>query len=302
MSQDWARLAQMFSRYLTLERSLSANSIEAYTSDIQKLQQWCELQLGGASPVLINSNQLQDFSAWLAEIGFSAISQARIISGVRSFYKFLLLEGIIQENPADFLEPPKTGRKLPVVLSAEEIDVMIASIDRTEPSGERDVAMLEVLYSCGLRVSELVGLRTTDLYLDEQYMRVIGKGNKERLVPIGNRALKHLKIYRNEIRVHLNISPLYRDIVFLNLRGGKLSRQSIFLLIKKLALRTGIKKNISPHTFRHSFATHLVEAGADLRAVQEMLGHESITTTEIYTHLDRNYLADTLVKFHPRSY
>jgi integrase/recombinase XerD len=301
MSRSWADFNLMFARYLTLERSLSVNSIEAYTADIRKLEEWASTQLPAASPLGVTAKQLEQFSAWLAEIGFTPLSQARIISGVRSFYRFLLLEGFIKESPADFLEPPKTGRKLPVVLSPEEIDGMIAAIDRTTSAGERDVAMLETLYSCGLRVSELVGLRINDVHFDEAYVKVLGKGNKERLVPLGNRAMKHLKIYKNEVRVHGVVQPQFRDIMFLNLRGSMLSRQSVFLLIKKLAQQTGIQKNISPHTFRHSFATHLVEAGADLRAVQEMLGHESITTTEIYTHLDRNYLADTLVKFHPRS-
>jgi integrase/recombinase XerD len=211
------------------------------------------------------------------------------------------MENLIPESPADFLEPPKTGRKLPVVLSSDEIDGMIAAIDRSKPGGERDVAMLETLYSCGLRVSELIGLKLTDIFFDDQYLKVLGKGNKERLVPIGDRATKHILIYKEQVRIQQNIQNSSRDIVFLNLRGSKMSRQSVFLLIKKLARETGIKKVISPHTFRHSFATHLVEAGADLRAVQEMLGHESITTTEIYTHLDRNYLAETLLKFHPRS-
>lgn len=301
MSRSWADFNLMFARYLTLERSLSVNSIEAYTADIRKLEEWASTQLPAASPLGVTAKHLEQFSAWLAEIGFTPLSQARIISGVRSFYRFLLLEGFIKESPADFLEPPKTGRKLPVVLSPEEIDGMIAAIERTTSAGERDVAMLETLYSCGLRVSELVGLRINDVHFDEAYVKVLGKGNKERLVPLGNRAMKHLKIYKNEVRVHGVVQPQFRDIMFLNLRGSMLSRQSVFLLIKKLAQQTGIQKNISPHTFRHSFATHLVEAGADLRAVQEMLGHESITTTEIYTHLDRNYLADTLVKFHPRS-
>ena len=301
MSRSWADFNLMFARYLTLERSLSANSIEAYTADIRKLEQWATAQVPALQPLSISSKQLEQFSAWLAEIGFTALSQARIISGVRSFYRFLLLEGFIKESPADFLEPPKTGRKLPVVLSPDEIDAMIAAIDRTSSAGERDVAMLETLYSCGLRVSELVGLRINDVHFDDAYVKVLGKGNKERLVPLGNRAMKHMKIYKNEVRVHGAVAHQFRDIMFLNQRGGMLSRQSVFLLIKKLALQTGIQKNISPHTFRHSFATHLVEAGADLRAVQEMLGHESITTTEIYTHLDRNYLAETLVKFHPRS-
>ncbi|MBS3914883.1 MAG: site-specific tyrosine recombinase XerD [Bacteroidetes bacterium] len=301
MNSDWAEISESFARYLLLERSLSGNSIEAYNNDVRKLQEWAALKNIHKSPLEFDINLLQDFSAYLADMGFSAMSQARIISGIRGFYKFLVMDNRLAESPADFLEPPKTGRKLPVVLSADEIDEMILQIDRSNPSGERDVAMMETLYSCGLRVSELVGLQITDVHFDEQYLRVIGKGNKERLVPIGNRALKHLKIYTREVRIHQNVQQNSRNIVFLNVRGGKLSRQSVFLLIKKLALNAGIKKVISPHTFRHSFATHLVEAGADLRAVQEMLGHESITTTEIYTHLDRNYLAETILKFHPRS-
>lgn len=301
MSEKWADLLEDFARYLLLERSLSSNSIEAYTRDVSKLFEWAEIEGNKKSPLNWDIKTLKKFSAFLAETGFSALSQARIISGVRGFYKFLVLDNRLDESPADFLEPPKTGRKLPVVLSEEEIDTMISLIDRTTASGERDVAMLETLYSCGLRVSELVGLQLTDVHFDESYLRVLGKGNKERLVPVGARALKHIGIYTKQVRVHQNIDPKCRNTVFLNLRGKELSRQSVFLLIKKLATEAGIKKTISPHTFRHSFATHLVEAGADLRAVQEMLGHESITTTEIYTHLDRNYLADTILKYHPRS-
>jgi integrase/recombinase XerD len=234
-------------------------------------------------------------------MGFQATSQARIVSGVRAFYKYLVLDDWLAESPADFLEPPKVGRKLPVVLSPEEIDAMINTIDRSTDEGERNVAMLETLYSCGLRVSELVGLKITHVHLNEQYVQVLGKGNKERLVPISQRALKHIQLYTNNIRNKLDITKSHRDTVFLNRYGRGLTRQSVFLFIKKAAMLAGIDKVISPHSFRHSFATHLVEAGADLRAVQEMLGHESITTTEIYTHLDRNYLADTLIKFHPRS-
>jgi len=301
MSGHWNSHFKQFRQYLLLEKSLAEPSIEAYLHDLEALRKWSELRGMNRHPETFNLQDLTAFSAWLAEIGFSATSQARILSGIRGFYRFLVLQNEIQESPADFLEPPKTGRKLPVVLSPQEIDGMIAAIDRSKPEGERDVAMLETLYSCGLRVSELVGLKTTDIFQDDSYLRVIGKGNKERLVPIGGRALKHINLYRDTIRRHMNIQPGSRDIVFLNRRGSKLSRQSVFLLIKSLAGKTGISKNISPHTFRHSFATHLVEAGADLRAVQEMLGHESITTTEIYTHLDRSYLADTIHKFHPRS-
>ena len=301
MSLSWQRSFSEFRNYLMLERSLSANSIEAYLRDVHALKQWVDLKQPNALPVDLKIAELTEFSAWLAELGFSPGSQARILSGIRSFYRFLVLQDDIPESPADFLEPPKMGRKLPVVLSPDEIDRMIAAIDRSKPEGERNVAMLETLYSCGLRVSELISLKLTDVHEDESYVRVIGKGNKERLVPIGKRALKHIGIYKSQVRVHLNICSESRDLVFLNRRGAGLSRQSVFLLTKELAMLAGISKKISPHTFRHSFATHLVEAGADLRAVQEMLGHESITTTEIYTHLNRSYLAETLVKFHPRS-
>jgi integrase/recombinase XerD len=301
MSTTWQRSFSEFRHYLVLEKSLSVNSVEAYLRDVQALSKWVELKKPGALPTELKIAELTSFSAWLAELGFSPGSQARILSGIRSFYRFLVLQDDIPESPADFLEPPKTGRKLPVVLSPDEIDRMIACIDRSKPEGERNVAMLETLYSCGLRVSELVSLRLPDIHEQEAYVRVIGKGNKERLVPIGKRALKHINIYKTQVRIHLDINSDSRDLVFLNRRGGKLSRQSVFLLAKDLAMQAGISKKISPHTFRHSFATHLVEAGADLRAVQEMLGHESITTTEIYTHLDRSYLAETLLKFHPRS-
>lgn len=296
----WISAKQRFKQYLQLERSLSVNSVEAYLADLEKFELWSESQ-GWKGPLDMNQQRIQKFPEWIADLGFQATSQARIISGVRSFYKFLVMEDSLAESPADFLEPPKTGRKLPVVLSEEEIDAMIAAVDRSTAEGERNVAMLETLYSCGLRVSELVGLRMTQVHAMEGFVQVVGKGNKERLVPVGGRALKHIRLYVDQVRVHLNVQPSARDIVFLSKRGGPVSRQSVFLIIKALALKAGVRKNISPHTFRHSFATHLVEAGADLRAVQEMLGHESITTTEIYTHLDRNYLADTLLKFHPRS-
>jgi integrase/recombinase XerD len=296
----WIGPKQRFKQYLQLERSLSLNSVEAYIADLDKFELWSIAQ-GWSGPLDMDQQRIQKFPEWVADLGFQATSQARIISGVRSFYKFLVMEDSLAESPADFLEPPKTGRKLPVVLSEEEIDGMISAVDRSTAEGERNVAMLETLYSCGLRVSELVGLRMTQVHAAEGFVQVVGKGNKERLVPVGGRALKHIRIYVDQVRVHLNIQAGARDIVFLSKRGGPVSRQSVFLFIKALALKAGVRKNISPHTFRHSFATHLVEAGADLRAVQEMLGHESITTTEIYTHLDRNYLADTLLKYHPRS-
>lgn len=276
------------------------NSVEAYIADLDKFELW-SISQGWKGPLDMDQQRIQKFPEWIADMGFQATSQARIISGVRSFYKFLVMEDSLAASPADFLEPPKTGRKLPVVLSEEEIDEMISAIDRSSAEGERNVALLETLYSCGLRVSELVGLQITQVHVTEGFVQVLGKGNKERLVPVGARALKHIRLYVDQVRVHINIKSGARDIVFLSKRGGPMSRQSVFLLIKSLAIKAGVRKNISPHTFRHSFATHLVEAGADLRAVQEMLGHESITTTEIYTHLDRNYLADTLLKFHPRS-
>ncbi len=300
MTKVWDESILGFKQYLQLERSLSPNSVEAYISDIEKFRVWSE-SLGCNGPFDSDKQRIQKFPEWISDMGFQATSQSRIISGVRSFYKFLVLEDALAESPADFLELPKTGRKLPVVLSFEEIDAMILAVDRSLPEGERNVAILETLYSCGLRVSELVGLGITQVHADEQYIQVLGKGNKERLVPIGTRALKHIKLYMKECRIHIDVKPSSRDIIFLSKRGVQMSRQSVFLFIKSLAIKAGIKKNISPHTFRHSFATHLVEAGADLRAVQEMLGHESITTTEIYTHLDRHYLADTVLKFHPRS-
>jgi integrase/recombinase XerD len=296
----WDEAILGFKQFLTLEKSLSKHSIEAYCRDIEKLKYW-SADMGFATPLSLTKKNLEQFSAFIAEMGFQATSQARVVSGVRAFYKFLVLDDFLTESPADFLEPPKTGRKLPVVLSPEEIDAMILSIDRSTDEGERNVAMLETLYSCGLRVSELVGLQLTHVHVNEQFIQVLGKGNKERLVPISERALKHIQLYTINIRNKLDISKQHRDLVFLNRYGRGLTRQSVFLFIKKAAQMAGIDKVISPHTFRHSFATHLVEAGADLRAVQEMLGHESITTTEIYTHLDRNYLADTLVKYHPRS-
>lgn len=299
-SQAWLFAKQRFKQYLQLERSLSLNSVEAYIADLDKFELW-SISQEWKGPLDMDQQRIQKFPQWIADMGFQATSQARIISGVRSFYKFLVMEDSLAASPADFLEPPKTGRKLPVVLSEEEIDEMISAIDRSSAEGERNVALLETLYSCGLRVSELVGLQITQVHVTEGFVQVVGKGNKERLVPVGARALKHIRLYVDQVRVHINIKSGARDIVFLSKRGGPMSRQSVFLLIKSLAIKAGVRKNISPHTFRHSFATHLVEAGADLRAVQEMLGHESITTTEIYTHLDRNYLADTLLKFHPRS-
>jgi integrase/recombinase XerD len=295
----WESYKKGYKAYLQLEKSLSNNSVEAYLHDIEKLTDFLQLTNDLKAPSQIKLKDLEAFVKWVAELGMTAGSQARIISGLRSFYKYCLLENIITTDPTALLESPKLKRKLPDVLSFEEIEQMISEIDLSKPEGGRNKAILETLYSCGLRVTEIVNLRISCLYLDVGFIRVIGKGDKERLVPIGSDAIKYINIYRNDIRVHINVSPGNEDVLFLNRRGSKLTRVMIFLIIKDLAQKAGITKNISPHTFRHSFATHLVEGGADLRAVQEMLGHESITTTEIYTHLDREFLRSTLQQFHP---
>lgn len=295
----WDSYKKGFKAWLQLEKSLSANSVEAYLHDIDLLTQYLLATKQTKSPDEIVLKDLQLFLQWIGELGMTAGSQARIISGIRSFYKYCLLEVITTNNPIELLEAPKTSRKLPPVLALEEIAGMIGKIDLSKPEGGRNKAILETLYSCGLRVSEVVNLRLSCLYLDLGFIRVIGKGDKERLVPIGRDAVKYINIYRNEIRVHVPVKKGEEDILFLNKNGKRLSRIMIFYIIKELAKQAGITKNISPHTFRHSFATHLVEGGADLRAVQEMLGHESITTTEIYTHLDREFLRETLNKFHP---
>jgi integrase/recombinase XerD len=295
----WEPYKKGFKAYLQLERSLSENSIEAYLNDIEKLTTY--LQTGGQlkNPSELKLPDLQKFVQWVAELGMTSTSQARIISGIRTFYKYCLLEDISPVDPTTLLEAPKLKRALPDVLSFEEIENIIAQIDVSTAEGTRNKAILETMYSCGLRVSELVNLKLSQLYLDVGFIRVIGKGNKERLVPIGSSAIKYINIYRSTIRVHQPIQTGEEDILFLNRRGKRLTRVMIFLIIKELVKKAEIKKNISPHTFRHSFATHLVEGGADLRAVQEMLGHESITTTEIYTHLDREFLRKTLEQFHP---
>lgn len=287
--------------YLKLEKSLSPNSIEAYENDIKKLLSYSHISTPSLSLKNMSLQNLQAFIQWLAELGLSARSQARIISGVKAFYRFLLLENIIEDDPTDLLELPKLGRKLPETLSLMEIDSMIGEIDRSKPEGERNKAILETLYSCGLRVTELVELKISNIYPEESFIRVIGKGDKERLVPIGQHALHQIALYVDQVRVHVDVKRGYEDFVFLNRRGAKLTRNMIFIIIKDLADRAGIHKNISPHTFRHSFATHLVEGGADLRAVQEMLGHESIITTEIYTHLDRSFLRAEILNHHPRN-
>jgi len=295
----WEAYKKGFKAYLQLEKSLSDNSVEAYLHDIEKLTSYLQQTAQLSTPQQLTLKDLEQFVQWISELGMTAGTQARIISGLKSFYKYCLLEQISTSDPTALLESPKLKRHLPDVLSFGEIESIINAIDLSKPEGGRNKAILETLYSCGLRVSELVNLTLSSLHLDVGFIRVIGKGDKERLVPIGSEAIKYITIYKENIRVHVAVKPGNEDILFLNRNGAKLSRVMIFLIIKKLAKEAGITKSISPHTFRHSFATHLVEGGADLRAVQEMLGHESITTTEIYTHLDREFLRTTLQQFHP---
>ena len=295
----WEPYKKGYKAYLQLERSMSEHSVDAYLHDVDKLTQWIQLSKDLKSPADIDLKDLQAFVKWIGELGMTANSQARIISGIRSFYKYCLMEQICRQDPSTLLEAPKTKRKLPDTLSFEEIELVIAQVDQSSPEGPRNKAILETMYSCGLRVSELIHLKLSCFYPDLGFIRVTGKGDKERLVPIGRDAIKYLLLYMNHIR---NLQPIqkgFEDIIFLNRRGKGLSRVMIFYIIKEMVLKAGIQKTVSPHTFRHSFATHLVEGGADLRAVQEMLGHESITTTEIYTHLDRDFLRDTLQRFHP---
>lgn len=299
---NWQQAIKSFQAYLRLERSLSSNSIEAYTRDIDKLAQFATVdpqnQIG---PEKVTLADLRRFLVWINELGMLPTSQARILSGIKAFYKYMLMEDLIVSDPSELLEAPKTQRKLPDTLSYDEINRLISIIDLSKPEGPRNKAIIEVLYSCGLRVSELTELKISNLYLDIEFIKVTGKGDKERLVPIGGAAIKALKIWLHELRTHVSIKKGEEDMVFLNRRGSRLSRVYIFMLLKDLAILAGVHKNISPHTLRHSFATHLVEGGADLRAVQEMLGHESITTTEIYTHLDRDYLRSTINQYHPRA-
>ena len=295
---SWEGTIRQFKDYLRLERSLSPNSVEAYVRDIQKLAQF---SAHSCEPTAVNEVHLQNFLEWINELGMTPHTQARVLSGLKAFYKYLLFENRMTTDPTALIEGPKLGRKLPDTLSFYEIEQLLAAIDMSSAEGQRNRAMLETLYSSGLRVSELVDLKLSNVYFDLGFLRVIGKGNKERLVPVGRDALKHIRLYIEEVRVHIAVKKGNEGYVFLNRRGSKLSRVMIFTIIKKLAADTGLKKSISPHTFRHSFATHLIEGGADLRAVQEMLGHESITTTEIYTHLDREYLKQVIQEFHPRS-
>lgn len=295
----WEAYKKGFKSYLQLEKSLADHTVEAYLHDLEKLTQYLQERSNLLTPSNLALTDLQGFVHWIAELGMTPASQARIISGIKSFYRYCLLEKISDTDPSTLLEAPKLKRALPDVLSFDEIEQIIAQIDLSKPEGGRNKAILETLYSCGLRVSELVNLRISQLYLDVGFIRVIGKGDKERLVPIGQSAAKYINLYRQTQRQHQQVASGHEDVLFLNRNGRKLSRVMIFLIIRELTQQAGIKKNVSPHTFRHSFATHLVEGGADLRAVQEMLGHESITTTEIYTHLDREFLRKTLENYHP---
>lgn len=297
---SWSSYIKGFKSYLQLEKSLSGNSVEAYLRDVDKFVRYMDMKQLKLNVDEVTLSHLEDFIKWINEIGMDAHSQARIISGIRAFYKYLLMEDVLSVNPTELLLTPKLSRKLPDTLSIEEINALIDTIDQSTPEGVRNKAMLETLYGCGLRVSELVNLRISDMFLDVEFIKVIGKGNKERLIPIGSQAIKYITLYKDNVRVHLTPKKGEEDILFLNKRGSRLSRVMVFYIIKACAAKMGLKKTISPHTFRHSFATHLIEGGADLRAVQEMLGHASITTTEIYTHLDRDFLRSTIMQFHPR--
>ncbi len=296
---NWAPYKKGFKSFLQLEKSLSAHSVEAYLRDIDKLTNYLESNEEALSPAEVSLQHLQSFIQCIGEMDMAPTSQARIISGIKAFFKYCLLEQICTVNPTTLLPSPKTRRKLPDVLSFDEIELLIGHLDLSKPEGGRNKAILETMYSSGLRVTEAINLKISCLYLDVGFIRVVGKGDKERLIPIGSDAIKFIKIYKDTIRIHQAPAKNCEDILFLNNRGKGLSRVMIFYIIKDLILKSGIKKSISPHSFRHSFATHLVEGGADLRAVQEMLGHESITTTEIYTHINREYLRDTLDRFHP---
>ncbi|WP_268225285.1 site-specific tyrosine recombinase XerD [Sinomicrobium oceani] len=297
---NWKQALKDYGHYLKIERGLSANSLENYTLDVRKLILFLDTHHIDQSPVTITAETVQQFVYEIAK-EVNTRSQARILSGLRSFFSYLIFEDYRKDNPMELIESPRIGRKLPDTLSQEDIDLLIAAIDLSTPEGERNRAMLETLYSCGLRVSELTALRISDLFFEEGFIKVTGKGDKQRFVPIAPVTQKLIELYRSEIRVHIPAQKGHEDILFLNRRGKQLTRAMIFTIIKRLAEKTGLKKNISPHTFRHSFATHLLQNGADLRAIQQMLGHESITTTEVYMHVDRSQLAEVMQKFHPRS-
>lgn len=296
---DWQQTLKDYQNYLRLERGLSKNSIVNYSLDVKKLMRWMETNEIKLSPIAISEETLQQFIYEIAK-QLNPRSQSRLISGLKGFFNYLIFEDYRETNPLELIESPKLGRKLPDTLALEEVDSLISAIDLSSKQGERNRAILETLYGCGLRVSELTDLRISDLYFDEGFIKVTGKGNKERLVPIGPITEKYITIYRKEIRLHQDIDSQAKDTLFLNRRGKPLTRAMIFTIVKRLAEKAGIRKTISPHTFRHSFATHLLENGADLRAIQQMLGHESITTTEIYTHIDRKHLTEVMNKFHPR--
>lgn len=296
---DWSRYIKDFVSYLKIEKGLAENSIEAYLNDVKKLEDFTTST--SLSPKDVTYNHLQQFVVELYDLGLSARSQSRIISGVKQFFNFLILEDVIEVDPTTLLETPKIGRKLPEVLTVEEIDALIGAIDLSKPEGHRNKAILETLYSCGLRVSELVNLQFEQLFFNEGFIRVTGKGNKQRLVPVSPSVEKEIAIYTSSIRNHMKVQKGYESFVFLNRRGAQLTRVMIFTIIKNLATEIGLKKSISPHTFRHSFATHLLEGGANLRAIQEMLGHESILTTEIYTHLSQSMLKEAIISYHPRN-
>lgn len=298
---DWKSAIMGFRAYLVLERALSENSVEAYLRDIRKLAQFLHLEESTKGPLELVHEDLSLFIRYIYDLGLGERTQARILSGIRAFYKYLLVENQIDADPTDLMQAPKLGRKIPAVLSVDEIELMFSAVDLSEPQGHRNRAMLETLYACGLRVSELIGLKISEFYPDVEYIKVTGKGNKERIVPMGQEAIRQNLLYMENYRNHQVIKPGYEDFLYLNRRGKSLSRVMVFTIIKNLAQKVGIEKKVSPHTFRHSFATHLVEGGADLRAVQDMLGHESITTTEIYTHIDTKYLRETIMNFHPRN-
>ena len=297
----WNSYINGYKAYLQLEQSLSVNSVEAYLHDIRKVTEYLEMKGFSSGPEKLELHHLQEFLAWITKLGMTARTQARVISGIRSFYHYLVMENVVKKDPTGMLESPRIGMRLPVTLNVEEIDRLIGCIDLSKPEGKRNKAMLETLYGCGLRVSELVNLKISNLFFNEGFIKVTGKGDKERLVPVGSIAQQEIIYYLHNVRTGIPVRRGHEDIIFLSRRGAGLSRVMVFTMIKQLAVLAGIKKTISPHTFRHSFATHLVEGGADLRAVQEMLGHESITTTEIYTHLNKDYLRSTIIQYHPRN-
>lgn len=297
----WKSYQRGFEAYLLLELSLSQNTASAYLSDLSKLIQFLDLHDYDCGPAALDQQHLEMFLVWLAELGLGERSQARLLSALKTFYKYMVLEDLTSTDPTQHIDAPKLGRKIPTVLTYEEINLLLEAIDLSHPQGQRNRAILETLYACGLRVSELTNLRRSDLYLDLGFVKVVGKGNKERVVPIGENAAKHIRLYiEGARRGQMNIKRGHEDILFLNRRGAALSRVMVFNVVKSSVQEAGIAKNVSPHTFRHSFATHLIEGGADLKAVQDMLGHESIITTEIYTHMDTDYLRETLLQYHPR--